>query len=242
MTSPVRCTIQDGIAQITMDDGKSNVISPTMLDALNHALDQAEAANAVVVLSGREQIFSAGFDLQILKSGVVSAFRMLIGGFKLSRRLLAFPTPVVIACNGHAMAMGSFLLLSGDYRIGVEGPFKIVANEVAIGLTMPYAAVEICRQRLRPGHLDRCVTLSELHDPLSAIEAGFLDVTVSADALTDTALAQARAYTKLDLKAHHRSKLRLRHDTLKRLSRAIRQDIVDFILLGCSQVLGRKRR
>ena len=52
----------------------------------------------------------------------------------LSERLLAFPTPVVIACPGHAIAMGLFLLLSGDLRIGAEGRFKLVANEVAIGM------------------------------------------------------------------------------------------------------------
>ena len=160
----VACDIENSVATIVMDDGKSNVISPRMLSQLNHALDRAEKENAVVVLTGREGIFSAGFDLKILKSGVFNAFNMLIGGFSLSKRLLSFPTPVVIACNGHAMAMGSFLLLSGDYRIGVAGGFKIAANEVEIGLTMPHSAVEICRQRLKPAHLDRTVLLSELHD------------------------------------------------------------------------------
>ena len=64
--------------------------------------------------------------------------------------MLAFPTPVLVACPGHAVAMGVFLLLSGDYRVGAGGPYKLAANEVAIGITMPLAAVEICRQRLAP--------------------------------------------------------------------------------------------
>lgn len=78
------------------------------------------------------------------------AFKMLCGGFKLSARLLAFPTPVVIASNGHAIAMGAFLLLSGDYRIGSAGEFKIIINEVEMGFTLPFAAIEICRQRCQP--------------------------------------------------------------------------------------------
>ena len=45
--------------------------------------------------------------------------------------------------------MGLFLLLRAT-SIGAEGPFKLVANEVAIGLTLPLAAVEVCRQRLSP--------------------------------------------------------------------------------------------
>ena len=70
---------------------------------------------------------------------------------------MAFPTPVVVACTGHSVAMGVFLLLSGDYRVGPTGPYKFTANEVAIGLTMPLAAVEICRQRLAPAQLNRAV-------------------------------------------------------------------------------------
>ena len=131
--------IENKIATITLDDGDKNVISPEMIDDINKALDQAEKDNAVVIITGREELLSAGFDLKTLKKGILNAFKMITGGFKLSQRLLAFPTPVVIACNGHAIAMGSFLLLSGDYRIGTKGNYKIIANEVQLGLTMPYA-------------------------------------------------------------------------------------------------------
>ena len=86
---------------------------------------------------------------------------MLEQGFLLALRLLEHPAPLIIACNGHAVAMGIFLLLSGDYRIGVNGPFRLVANEVAIGLTMPRAAIEICRQRLTPSHFNRAVILAQ---------------------------------------------------------------------------------
>ena len=111
----VSFTIENAVATIVMDGGKGNVISPRMLNQLNQALDNAEKTNAVVVLTGREDVFCAGFDLNILKTGVLNTFKMLIGGFLLAKRLLSFPTPVIIACNGHAIAMGSFLLLSGDY-------------------------------------------------------------------------------------------------------------------------------
>ena len=129
--------LQGNIATITMNDGSKNLMSPKMLGALNKALDQAEKDGAVVIITGYEDIFSAGFDLKVLKSGGGPAMNMLNEGFALTTRLLSFRTPVINACNGHAIAMGSFLLLSGDYNIGASGPFKIMANEVAIGLTMP---------------------------------------------------------------------------------------------------------
>ena len=90
---------------------------------------------------------------------------MLRAGFELAERMLSFPMPVVIACTGHAVAMGVFLVLSGDYRIGVAGRYKITANEVAIGLTLPRAAIEICRQRLTPAHFSRATVLAEVFPP-----------------------------------------------------------------------------
>lgn len=235
----VSCEIDDGVALIRMDDGKGNVISPRMLDQLHRALDQAEQANAAVVLTGREEIFSAGFDLNIMKSDVLGALRMLLGGFRLSHRLLSFPTPVVIACNGHAVAMGAFLLLSGDYRLGTNAEYKIVANEVAIGLTMPHSAIVICRQRLAPAHFNRAVLLSEHYEPSSAVDAGFLDRIVAKDELLAEAKGLAQGYTSLDPKAHKQSKLRMRGPLLKALAKAIRADRRAFIGMGIARLLGR---
>ena len=62
MTSPVMYQFEQSISTITLDDGKVNAMSPTMLSALNAALDQAERDAGVVVIQGREGIFSGGFD------------------------------------------------------------------------------------------------------------------------------------------------------------------------------------
>ena len=228
----VRYSLDGGVATITMDDGKNNLLGPAMLSQLNAALDRAEKDQAVVLLCGREQTFSAGFDLGIIKSSPKQAFGMLIAGFKLSARLLAFPTPVVIAAPGHAVAMGSFLLLSADYRVGAAGDFKIMANDVAIGMTMPYSIIEICRARLNPGHLNRVVSLSECYNPNSAVAAGFLDQVVAADELQATAKSLATNYTKLDLQAHAQSKLRLKNKQLKVIKRAIVRDRFALVKMG----------
>ncbi len=238
----VSCKIKGSVATITMDDGKRNVISPRMLKGLNQALDSAEKAGAVVILTGREDVLSAGFDLNILRSGVLDAFAMITGGFELAARLLAFPTPVVMACNGHAMAMGAFLVLSGDYRIGAAGPFKIVTNEVQIGLTMPAAGIEICRQRLTPAHFVRAALLAELYDPETAVEAGFLDRVVPAEDLSRQAAELAASLTELDMTAHHETKLRARKGLLKALKKAKRSDRVDFVAKGLSRMLGKRKR
>lgn len=233
----VSVQLSDGTALITIDDGKNNVISPTTLAGLNQALDLAHAENAIVILTGREQIFSAGFDLGILKTGISNTISMLIGGFKLAHRLLRFPTPIIAASNGHAIAMGAFILLSADYRLGVTGDYKYVANEVKIGLTLPYSATVLCSHRLAPTHSQRSMLLAQTFNPNSAINAGFLDQVVDADKLLPTAMQLAQEYKTLDLNAHYNSKLRLRKPLLRKLQFSIYRDAVSFAMMGAARAI-----
>ncbi|GAB3953660.1 crotonase/enoyl-CoA hydratase family protein [Kribbella albertanoniae] len=208
--SAVSYRLHDAVATITMNDGKVNALSSTMLAELDEALDRARTDEATVVLTGTGGYFSAGFDLRTLGSGGADAVTMLRAGFTVAERLLTFPAPVVIAVSGHAIAMGLFLALSGDYRVGAQGPFKLTANEVAIGLTLPLAAVEICRYRLPPPHFDRVVNLAESYSPDLAVAAGILDRVAQPANLADDALAVARHLAALDRAAHTATKLRAR--------------------------------
>src|SRR3984957_5998052 len=220
----------DAIATITIDDGKVNVLSLAVLAELDAGLSQAERDDAVVILAGRDGVFSAGFDLPVLRDGGPDARALLRAGFELAARLLAFPRPVVIACTGHAVAMGVFLLLCGDYRVGITGPYKITANEVAIGLTMPRAAVEICRQRLTPAHFNRAVVLAEAFSPADAAAAGFLDRTAEASSVHEVARGAAAQALTLDRAAHEASKRRARAQSLGLLRAAIDADIASYLV------------
>jgi enoyl-CoA hydratase len=215
MSELVTYELADAIATVTLDDGKVNVMSRPMQAAIHTALDRAEGDDAVVVLLGRPGVFSAGFDLAVLQAGGPEATAMVRGGFELAARILAFPRPVIIGCTGHAVAMGAFLLLSGDYRIGVAGDYRLTANEVAIGLTMPHAAVAILGQRLSPSALSRAVTLAERFGPDNAVEAGFLDRVVATADLSDAVREVATAATTLDAAAHVATKRRLRAPALE---------------------------
>ncbi|GAC1444374.1 MAG: crotonase/enoyl-CoA hydratase family protein [Mycobacteriales bacterium] len=227
MTSPVSYSVEASVATVGMDDGKANVIGPVMIAELNAALDQAQTDGAVVLLAGRPGVFSAGFDLSVLSAGDHKAVDMLLSGFRLAERLLAFPRPVVIACTGHAVAMGAFLLLSGDHRVGPAGPYKFVANEVAIGLTMPRSAVEILRQRLAPADFNRALILAQEYTGEDARRAGFFDELAEPEGVVTAATAGARRLSALDHAAHAASKLRAREPTLTALRRAIGLDAAE---------------
>ena len=224
MSNAVTYELSGSVATITMDDGKVNSLSPRMLAELSAAFDRAESDKAVVLLGGREGRFSAGFELSIFKQGDDAIREMLLAGARLAERVLSFPTPVVVACSGHALAMAAFLMLSADLRIGAEGPYKIGLNEVAIGLTVPHFGIEIARQRLAPAHFNVALTTAFIYSPVEAVAAGFLDRVVPAGDLKALSREAAAALTRLDMSAHAETKQRAREGALTALRAAIRTD------------------
>lgn len=220
----IRYELDDRVATITMDDGKANALSPAMQQSIGDALDRADDDDAAVVLAGRAGRFSGGFDLAVMAEGGATAVDMVIGGFELSLRLLRRPLPTVAACTGHAMAMGAFLLLSTDDRVGSNGDYKIAANEVAIGMTVPHAPIELMRLRLTPAALQRSAVLAAAFDPASAVAAGYLDRLDSPDRVVTTAQELAAAHLGLDRRAHRDTKSRLREPAFVAIRSAIERD------------------
>ncbi|MBY9065265.1 crotonase/enoyl-CoA hydratase family protein [Hyphomonas sp. WL0036] len=221
MTATVK--IENDIALITMDDGKANAISLTMLDALNAALDEAAAAK-VIVLAGRAEKFSAGFDLKFLASAEPEDVRRLVnGGGKLVFRLFTLDKPVIAACTGHAIAMGSFLLLGADTRIGARGPYKIGANETAIGMTLPGFAVEMPRDRLNPMYMTEAMVQGRLYSPDEAVPVGWLDRVVESADVLSAAMADAERLLPVANAAYGRNKILARRPAID----AIRPTLVD---------------
>ena len=232
MNESVHYRLQGRVAIIRIDDSKRNALSPAVLRELAKALDRAESDKATIILTGRESVFSAGFDLHVMKRGGMNALRMLRAGYALTARVMAYPYPVIAACNGHALAMGVFLMLSADYVIGSRGDFKIAANEVALGLTMPRVAAATLRHRLTPAAFQRAVTLAEYFDVDAALAGGFFDELVEPADLMNRAQARAGEFTALPSSAHADSKRRIRAATIRKIRLSIPLDLLDAILLG----------
>lgn len=210
-------TKDDGVALITMDDGRANALGPDLSAAVNAALDRAEADDSVgaVVLAGRDGRFSAGFDLSVINSGDREAVRAMVdAGGALVRRLYGSPTPVVAACTGHAVAAGALMLLGCDVRVGPDAPVKIGLNEVAIGLTLPGWAMSIAADRLSFRHRQRSVVNARLYDGAGAVDVGFLDRAVAPESVIDEAIAEAALLAQLDGTAYARTVAAFRASTL----------------------------
>jgi enoyl-CoA hydratase len=230
--------LADGVATITMDDGKVNAMSTPMLQEIDAAFRRAEADRAAVLLIGRPGIFSAGFDLKVFMSGsAADILAQLRAGAELAARILGFPRPVVTACTGHAYPMGAFLMLAADLRYGAEGPYRIGMNEVAIGLTPPRFAIEIARQRLTAVAFNRLPVTGELIGPTEAAAAGFLDHVVAASELRAVAGEAARRLAGLDPRSHAATKRQVRAHAVQ----ALRAAIDDELTLANAEAIVRMR-
>jgi enoyl-CoA hydratase len=180
MPDPVAYRLDEGVATISMDDGKVNVMSTAMLRDLDAALDRAERDQAIVLLrSTRKDIFSAGFDLKIFAANDPErSLEMVKAGAELVLRLMSHPFPTIGLMEGHAFPMGTFLLLA--------------------------------RSRVHPAWLSRTVTLGEMFEPDEAVVAGFLDRVVPGNEVERTIEEVAAAGRSLHAPSHALAKQRLR--------------------------------
>lgn len=211
---------RDGdVAVIRVDDGKANALSPDVVEGLIGALDDAEGAGAVCII-GRPGRFSAGFDLNVIRTDQGPA--LMARGADLCLRIVEHPAPVVLGVTGHALAMGAVLMLSADWRVGAAGEFKLGLNEVRIGMFVPEFAVALADERLSRRHLNEAVQLAEVYDPDGAMAAGFLDEVAEPDQVAERAVERARSWAAdLEPGAFGLTRTILRRPLVERLYRAL---------------------
>ncbi len=215
---------RDAVAIITIDDGKANVVGPDFLDAINSALDRAEKEQAgAVILRGRAGMFSAGFDLGEFKKGPEAGLSMVTRGMQLLIRLYGFPLPLIAACTGHGIAMGAFIIMACDSRIGTRGDYRITLPETAIGMELPHTLLELTASRIAPQFMTRAAIQAEVFTPDQSIAAGFLDEVVAADELDARAFAVAAQLAELPQSAYAANKLFVRNKALAAMTEGLEQ-------------------
>ncbi|MEZ4333403.1 MAG: crotonase/enoyl-CoA hydratase family protein [Myxococcota bacterium] len=227
--SVLQTELRDGLLVLRLDHGKANAISTELARALLGELERAEKSADAVVLLGRPGMFSGGFDLGVMGQGAGPAREMVKTGGVLLAAILAHPKPVVVGCTGHAIAMGAFLTMAADHRIGARGGFKLGLNETAIGMTLPLYAILLTRLRLSRRHYDRAVVQSEIYDPETAVDAGFLDRVVEADALESEVMATARRLAALKQPAFRNNKRHAHGETVDRIRSTLDADLEGLI-------------
>ena len=197
----------EDVSIIHLDDGKANAMGPEMIAEINEALDKAEQESRAVLITGRPGVLSGGFDLNVIRSGdTVSIQSMVHSGANLLLRIYGFPKPLVMATAGHGVALGGFLLLAADYRLGVTGDYKIGLNEVAIGMTLPPFALMLAKSRIANQFLTNAAINANLYDPETALQVGFLDEVTNPAELLPRSIEKTQELAKLDPSAFKQTK------------------------------------
>ena len=220
---------ENEIAILELDDGKANALGHDAIGSLVENLDKVQDAGAVVI-SGRPGKFSAGFDLAVMKSGEDAAREMLRSGVELFLKCYSFPRPIVAACTGHALAAGAILLMSCDLRIGAKGEFKIGLPELAIGMSLPFFATELARDRISKRHFTKATALGQTFDPDAACDDGLIDQNEPPEEVNPTALARAESLKSIGKTQLSLTRSTARGETIKKIEDSLEADLSLFVV------------
>ncbi len=205
-------TCDDGVAVVTLDDGKVNAMSLSFFHDLTAALQRAETDDAgALIIAGRPGAFSAGLNLKLLPTLAPDALKDTLVEFGHTMlRVFTCPVPTVAAITGHAIAGGSFLALACDARVMADGPFRLHINEVAIGLTVPTWAMTIAESVIDPHWRTEAILHARPYTPAEAAARHFVHEVCPPDAVLDRARALAAPLTALNRKSYAVTKRRQR--------------------------------
>jgi enoyl-CoA hydratase/carnithine racemase len=210
--STIHCDDHDGgVRLLTLDRPPANAINEELLADLDATLTAARADDAVraVVLCGAGAFFSGGFDFAAPRRDDAVA-NQIYGLYRDAHlNLLTLPKPTIAMMNGHTVAGGLVLVLACDYRLGVEGDYKVGLNEVAVGASFPRAAFEIVQLRLAHARASELILGAALYPSNQALRLGIVDEMFPPDRFTDTVLRRAARLGAFPREAYAHAKANL---------------------------------
>ena len=139
--APGSLTFGDGIAWLVLDAPakKVNTLSGGMFGWFEEQVSRVERERpeALVILSGKPDVFVAGADIEELQALAEpeQVIEMLRRGHALMSRLAGLPFPAVAAIHGACLGGGLELALACRFRIATEHPkTRLGVPEVQLGL------------------------------------------------------------------------------------------------------------
>ena len=135
-------SVEDGVAVLVLDlPGESvNKFSQAVKDEFVAALEAARqdpAVRAVVIISGKKDMFVAGADIEefVALRTVEEATRLSREGQRMLDGVAASAKPVVAAIHGTCLGGGLELVLACHYRVATDHPRTVFgAPEVQLGI------------------------------------------------------------------------------------------------------------
>src|SRR5207237_3035279 len=126
--STFQLIVNDGLAIIALDRGRSNPINHQMVKELTACIKNLDGDDSVggLIITGKDGFFSSGVDLiEAYDYNEVQISEFWFDFLAMQNTLAAFKKPMVAAVSGHSPAGGCVLAICCDYRIMAEGKFII---------------------------------------------------------------------------------------------------------------------
>jgi len=223
MADPIATLSKESdISIIKLDDGKANAFSYDMLSQLNELLAKVPRDSGALVITGREGLFSGGFDLKTFATGDMEKITKMVQlGYNLLLELFSFDRPIVAAVSGHSIALGLFVTCSADYRIAIDGKYVCQANEVRNNMDIPTQIMEILKARVNKKYFYPAVYHSDAYSVQESIEVGFIDEVVSEDQFMERAMEKAKELATLPHPFYANTKKTAQEDVRQKIADAI---------------------
>ncbi len=221
MTDRILTSIDDGVMTIRINrPEKKNALTVEMYAAMNGALRAADADDdvRVVLITGTQDVFSAGNDIQDFIRNPPSDEGSPVGLFL--QEMVHARKPVVAAVNGVAVGIGTTLLLHCDLVYAGEGArFRLPFVDLAL---TPEAGSSFILPRM-VGHqrAAELLMLAEAFDAAAAREIGFVNEVLPDDRVEARALAAARELAAKPPTALRLTKALLRRGSARSLEETI---------------------
>jgi enoyl-CoA hydratase len=193
----------DGVATLTVNrPDKLNALNVETLEAMEEALDEAEAQEArVLVITGAgDDAFIAGADIsymQDLSTPEAQAYAEL--GHRVCDAIESFPAPVIAAINGYAFGGGCEVALACDLRVASERAV-IGQPEIDLGIVPGWGGTQRLSRLVGDERARRLVFFGERVDASDAYEYGLVGEVVAHDQLDDHVAEMA---SELATKPHY---------------------------------------
>jgi enoyl-CoA hydratase len=212
---------EGGIAVVAIKHGKANALDIELCKGLTQCFDELRQADVrAVVLTGQGRMFSAGVDLIRVSLGGADYVRDFVPTIdRLCEAVFFHPRPVVAAINGHAIAGGCVLACCADRRIMARGESRIGVTELLVGVPFPPLAFEVVRFAVPARYLPEFMFGAATYTTDAALERGWVDEVVQADALMQRAMAAAEQLASLSPSAFALTKEQLRQPVRERMAR-----------------------
>ena len=210
------------ISIIKLDDGKANAFSHDMLSQVNELLAKVPRDSGALVITGREGLFSGGFDLKTFATGDMEKITKMVQlGYRLLLELFSFDRPIVAAVSGHSIALGLFVTCSADYRIAIDGKYVCQANEVRNNMDIPTQIMEILKARVNKKYFYPAVYHSDAFSVQNSIEVGYIDEVVPEDQFMARVIEKAKELATLPHPFYANTKKTAQDDVRQKIADAI---------------------